>query len=36
VLLDPDHVADAFVWLHHQKRDAWTFELDLRPCTEHW
>jgi len=35
-ILDPDHVADAYWWLHQQPRDAWTFELDLRPSVEPW
>lgn len=33
-ILDPDHIADAYWMLHTQPRDAWTFELDLRPWTE--
>jgi len=33
-LLEPAVIADAFLWLHHQHRSAWTFELDLRPWTE--
>ena len=33
-ILDPDHVADAYWFLHAQPRDAWTFELDLRPWME--
>ena len=35
-LLQPEHVADAFWYLHAQPRDAWTFELDLRPWREKW
>jgi len=35
-ILDPDHIADAYWWLHQQPRDAWTFELDLRPSVERW
>lgn len=35
-LLDPGHVADAYWTLHAQPRDAWTFELDLRPAVERW
>lgn len=35
-ILDPDHIADAYWWLHRQPRDAWTFELDLRPSVERW
>ncbi len=33
-ILDPDHIADAYWFLHRQPRDAWTHELDLRPWTE--
>jgi len=33
-ILDPDHIADAYWFLHAQKRDAWTQELDLRPWME--
>ena len=35
-LLQPDHIAEAYWWLHQQPRDAWTFELDLRPSVERW
>ncbi len=35
-VLDPEHIADAYWWLHRQPRDAWTFELDLRPWVEKW
>lgn len=35
-LLDPDHIADSYWFLHTQPRDAWTFELDLRPWAERW
>ena len=35
-ILDPDHVAEAYWWLHNQPRDAWTFELGLRPAAERW
>jgi NAD(P)-dependent dehydrogenase (short-subunit alcohol dehydrogenase family) len=35
-ILDPAHIADQFWMLHTQPRDAWTFELDLRPWTERW
>src|SRR5574343_594166 len=30
-ILDPEHIADNYWFLHSQPRDAWTFELDLRP-----
>jgi len=33
-LLEPDAIADAYLWLHGQHRSAWTFELDLRPWVE--
>lgn len=33
-ILDPDHIADAYWYLHTQPRDCWTFELDLRPWSE--
>ena len=36
VLMDPDSVAEAYWYLHNQKRDAWTFELDVRPFAEKW
>lgn len=35
-ILQPDHIAETYWWLHQQPRDAWTFELDLRPSTERW
>ncbi len=35
-LMDPESVARAYWTLHHQTRDAWTFELDLRPYGESW
>ncbi|MEY3632268.1 MAG: hypothetical protein RI937_466 [Pseudomonadota bacterium] len=35
-LLQPDHIAEAYWWLHQQPRDTWTFELDLRPSVERW
>ena len=35
-ILHPDHIAEAYWWLHQQPRDAWTFELDLRPSVEPW
>ena len=35
-ILDPDHIADNYWHLHAQPRDAWTFELDLRPYMEKW
>ncbi len=35
-ILAPDEIAGNYVWLHRQKRGAWTFEMDLRPWTETW
>jgi NAD(P)-dependent dehydrogenase (short-subunit alcohol dehydrogenase family) len=35
-ILNPDHIADTYWWLHQQPKDAWTFELDLRPGVEKW
>jgi hypothetical protein len=34
--LNPDHVAEAYWWLHNLPCDAWTFELGLRPAAERW
>jgi NAD(P)-dependent dehydrogenase (short-subunit alcohol dehydrogenase family) len=33
-ILSPDHIADAYWFLHCQPRDAWTHEIDLRPWRE--
>jgi NAD(P)-dependent dehydrogenase (short-subunit alcohol dehydrogenase family) len=35
-LLSPAEIAQNYVWLHHQSRNAWTHELDLRPWKEKW
>ena len=35
-ILDPGHIAENYWNLHKQPRDAWTFELDLRPYMEKW
>lgn len=35
-ILQPAHIADSYWYLHTQPRDAWTFELDLRPWMERW
>jgi len=34
--LEPDAIAGAFWFLHSQPRNAWTFEIDLRPFKENW
>lgn len=36
LILNPVHIAENYIRLHHQPRDAWTFELDLRPYGETW
>lgn len=30
-ILNPDHIAENYWYLHQQRRDAWSFEIDLRP-----
>ena len=35
-VLKPEHIAENYWHLHQQPRDAWTFELDLRPYMERW
>lgn len=35
-ILNSEHIADNYWYLHSQPRDAWTFELDLRPWSERW
>jgi NAD(P)-dependent dehydrogenase (short-subunit alcohol dehydrogenase family) len=35
-ILNPAHIAENYWMLHTQPRDAWTFELDLRPWMETW
>jgi NAD(P)-dependent dehydrogenase (short-subunit alcohol dehydrogenase family) len=35
-LMNPDSIAETYWQLHMQPRDAWTFELDLRPYAETW
>jgi len=34
--MHPKSIAEAYWFLHHQSRDAWTHELDLRPYRETW
>ena len=36
VLMEPTSIANAYWALHQQSRDAWTFEMDLRPYGEKW
>jgi short-subunit dehydrogenase len=33
-IVNPEHIADMYLMLHQQPRDAWTHELDLRPYME--
>jgi NAD(P)-dependent dehydrogenase (short-subunit alcohol dehydrogenase family) len=35
-LMRPEAVADAYWSLYQQPRDAWTFELEIRPYGEKW
>jgi NAD(P)-dependent dehydrogenase (short-subunit alcohol dehydrogenase family) len=35
-LVDPASIAEVYWFVHQQPRDAWTFELDLRPSIEKW
>ena len=35
-LMNPASVGEAYWMLHQQPRDAWTFELDVRPHRESW
>jgi len=35
-LLHPASIAEAYWQLYRQPRDAWTFELDVRPYREVW
>lgn len=35
-LIDPKSIAATMLWLHGQPRNAWTFEIDVRPFKEPW
>jgi NAD(P)-dependent dehydrogenase (short-subunit alcohol dehydrogenase family) len=35
-LMNPESIAETYWRLHAQTRDAWTFELDVRPFAEAW
>ncbi|MDJ0513567.1 MAG: SDR family NAD(P)-dependent oxidoreductase [Methyloceanibacter sp.] len=35
-LINAKSIAGAYLWVHNQPRDSWTFELDLRPSSEPW
>ena len=34
--LEPDAIAEAYWFMHMQPRNAWTFEMDVRPFKENW
>lgn len=36
VRLDPNSIAKSYIYLAHQDRSSWTWELDLRPAHETW
>ncbi len=35
-ILNPDEIAENYIFLHNQPRSAWTFEMDVRPWCEKW
>jgi NADP-dependent 3-hydroxy acid dehydrogenase YdfG len=35
-IVKPDDLAANYVYLYDQPRNAWTFELDIRPWEEKW
>jgi NAD(P)-dependent dehydrogenase (short-subunit alcohol dehydrogenase family) len=35
-IVNPEHIAETYWWLHNQPRDAWTHELEVRPWMETW
>jgi NAD(P)-dependent dehydrogenase (short-subunit alcohol dehydrogenase family) len=35
-LADPDRIAETYLYLHHQHRSTWAFEVILRPWLETW
>lgn len=35
-IVDPEDLAENYLMLHQQARNAWTFELDIRPWIERW
>ena len=34
--LNPSHIAESVYFLSQQPKQAWTFELDVRPFKENW
>ena len=35
-LMNPNDIAQNYLWIHNQPRNAWTHEIDLRPWIETW
>jgi NADP-dependent 3-hydroxy acid dehydrogenase YdfG len=35
-IVNPDDLAENYVTLYKQPKNAWTFELDIRPWDERW
>ena len=35
-LIEIEGIVEAFVFLHKQKRNAWSFEIDVRTSKESW
>ena len=35
-LMNPKDIAENYLWIHKQPRNAWTHEIDLRPWVEKW
>ena len=35
-MISLDGLTDAFVFLHRQPRQAWSFEVDIRTSLENW
>ena len=35
-IINPDDLAENYIWLYQQPPNAWTFELDVRPWQEKW
>ena len=35
-LMNPSDIAQNYLWIHNQPRNAWTHEIDLRPWIEIW
>jgi NAD(P)-dependent dehydrogenase (short-subunit alcohol dehydrogenase family) len=35
-LMNPDDIAQNYLMIHNQPKNAWTYEIDLRPWVETW